>query len=121
MMKMLYTHKELLNKYKSNYQIEKAVKENKIFKIEKGIYSNKKSVHYLEVLVKKYPKAIITGESAYYYHNLTDVIPDRLYLYLAIMFIFLKKFHFFMVKKERLRLRKNLNFLLFKKLTVSLK
>lgn len=41
-MKMLYTHKELLNIYKSNYQIEKAVKENKIFKIEKGIYANKK-------------------------------------------------------------------------------
>lgn len=34
----------------------------------------------MEVLSKKYPKAIITGESAYYYHNLTDVIPDRLYL-----------------------------------------
>lgn len=33
---MLYTHKELLNKYKSNYQIEKAVKQQKIFKIEKG-------------------------------------------------------------------------------------
>ena len=77
---MLYTHKELLNIYKSNYQIEKAVKENKIFKIEKGIYADKKNVHYLEVLVKKYPKAIITGESAYYYHNLTDVIPDRIYL-----------------------------------------
>ena len=77
---MLYTHKELLNIYKSNYQIEKAVKENKIFKIEKGIYANKKNVHYLEVLVKKYPKTIITGESAYYYHNLTDVIPDILYL-----------------------------------------
>lgn len=79
-MKMLYTHKELLNKYKSNYQIEKAVKENKIFKIEKGIYTNKKNVHYLEVLVKKYPKAIITGKSAYYYHNLTDVVPDKIYL-----------------------------------------
>ena len=48
-MKMLYTHKELLNKYKSNYQIEKAVKENKIFKIEKGIYANKRNVHYLSV------------------------------------------------------------------------
>ena len=68
------------NKYKSNYQIEKAVKENKIFKIEKGIYANKRNVHFLEVIVKKYPKAIITGESAYYYHNLTDVIPDRIYL-----------------------------------------
>lgn len=77
---MLYTHKELLKTYKSNYQIEKAVNEQKIFKIEKGIYSDKKNVHYLEVITKKYPEAIITGESAYYYHNLTDVIPDRIYL-----------------------------------------
>ena len=77
---MLYTHKELLNEYKSNYQVKKAVKEEKIFKIEKGIYSNKKNVHYLEVIAKKYPQAIITGESAYYYHNLTDVIPDKICL-----------------------------------------
>lgn len=77
---MLFTHKELLNKYKSNYQIQKAVREQKIFKIEKGIYADKKNVHYLEVIVKKYPQAIITGESAYYYHNLTDVIPDKIYL-----------------------------------------
>ena len=68
------------NKYKSNYQIEKAVKQQKIFKIEKGIYSTNKNVHYLEVITKKYPNAIITGESAYYYHNLTDVIPDKIYL-----------------------------------------
>ncbi len=77
---MLYAHKELLKKYKSNYQIKKAVKEQKIFKIEKGIYSDKKNVHYLEIIVKKYPKAIITGESAYYYHNLADVIPDKICL-----------------------------------------
>ncbi len=77
---MLYTHKELLNTYKSNYQIEKAVKKQKIFKIEKGIYADRKNVHYLEVIVKKYPQAIITGQSAYYYHNLTDVIPDKIYL-----------------------------------------
>ncbi len=77
---MLYTHKELLNEYKSNYQIEKAVKQKKIFKIEKGIYSTSKDVHYLDIITKKYPNAIITGESAYYYHNLTDVIPDKIYL-----------------------------------------
>lgn len=77
---MLYTHKELINTYKSNYQIEKAVKEQKIFKIEKGIYADRKNIHYLEVIIKRYPQAIITGKSAYYYHNLTDVIPDKIYL-----------------------------------------
>ena len=78
--KMLYTHKELLKTYKSNYQIGKAVREQKVFKIERGIYSDKKNIHYLEIIVKKYPEAIITGASAYYYHNLTDVIPDKIYL-----------------------------------------
>lgn len=77
---MLYTHKELLEKYKSNYQIEKAIQENKIFKIEKGIYSDKENVHYLEVIKKRYPEAILTGETAYYYHNLTDVIPEKICL-----------------------------------------
>ena len=33
-LKMLYMHKELLKTYKSNYQIEKAVREQKVFKIE---------------------------------------------------------------------------------------
>ena len=39
---MIYSHKELLNKYKSNYQIEKVVRKQEVFKIEKGIYSDKK-------------------------------------------------------------------------------
>lgn len=31
-------------------------------------------------MLKKNPEAIITDEYAYYYHNLTDVIPDKIYL-----------------------------------------
>lgn len=58
---MLYAHKELINTYKSNYQIEKAVKEQKNFKIEKGIYADRKNIHYLEVIIKRYPQAIIQG------------------------------------------------------------
>ena len=38
------------------------------------------SVHYLAVIMKKYPYGVITSYSAYYYHNLTDVIPDKIYL-----------------------------------------
>lgn len=77
---MIFTYNELLIKYKSAYQIEKAVKDGKIYKIEKGIYSDIPSVHYLEVIIKKYPYGIFTSYSAYYYHNLTDVIPDKIYL-----------------------------------------
>lgn len=75
---MLYTHKELINTYKSDYQIKKALKEKLIYKIEDGIYADTKNVHYLSVFSKKYPNAVISGDSAYYYLNLTDVIPSKI-------------------------------------------
>lgn len=53
------------------------VLDKKIFKIEKGIYSDNNNVKCLEVLTKKYPNAIFTLDSAFYYHNLTDVIPEK--------------------------------------------
>ena len=69
-----------MGSYGSDYQIRKAVNENKLYKLEPGIYSDKEKVHYLELFTRTYPNAIISGDSAYYYHNLTDVIPDKIYL-----------------------------------------
>ena len=77
---MLYNYSELIIKYKSAYQIQKAVERKEIYKIEKGIYSDIPSVHYLAIIMKKYPYGVFTSFSAYYYHNLTDVIPDKVYL-----------------------------------------
>ena len=77
---MLYNHSEIKNKYKSTYQIRKALEENKIYKIEKGIYSDVPNVHYLEIIMRKFPYGVITSSSAYYYHNLTDVIPEKISL-----------------------------------------
>lgn len=80
MVEVVYTHKELREKYGSNYQIQKAVKIGDLYKIQSGIYSDKQSNHYLDIFVKKYPNAIISGDSAYYYHNLTDVIPKKIFM-----------------------------------------
>lgn len=77
---MLYFHKELKEKLKSDYQIQKAVYNNEYFKIENGLYSDIEFVNPLEIICKKYPNAIFTSDSAYYYYNLTDVIPDYFYL-----------------------------------------
>ena len=77
---MVLLYKELIQKYESDYKIKKLIQEGKIFKIEKGIYSDKKNVNYLEIISKKYPNAIFTMDSAFYYHNLTDVIPEKEYL-----------------------------------------
>ena len=77
---MLYNHSEIKKIYKTTYQIRKAMNNKEIYKIEKGIYSDKPVVHYLAILMKKYPYAVITGESAYYYYNFTDIIPSKIYL-----------------------------------------
>ena len=90
---MIYTYNELLLKYKSAYQIEKAVKNGEVFKIEKGIYSDVPSVHYLAVIMKKYPYGVFTSYSAYYYHNLTDVIPNKIYCAVSIHFPFTSYFY----------------------------
>lgn len=77
---MLYFHKELKEKLKSDYQIQKAVSNKEYYKIENGLYSDVEFVNPLEIICKKYPDAIFTSDSAYYYYDLTDVIPNYFYL-----------------------------------------
>ena len=77
---MLYSHKELKKILKSDYQIKKALSNKQYYKIEDGIYSDIEFVNPLEVIAKKYPTAIFTLDSAFYYHNLTDVIPNHFFL-----------------------------------------
>lgn len=74
---MLYTRKEISKEYKSTYQLNKALEKKKIFKIQNGIYSDKEYVNPLAVISKKYPNFIFTMDSAFYYWDLTDVIPDK--------------------------------------------
>lgn len=49
-------------------------------KAESGIHSTKRNASETDIIMRKYPKTVFTGESAFYYHSLTDVIPDRYYL-----------------------------------------
>lgn len=77
---MIYNYKEIKEKYKTNYKINKAIKNQEIYKIEKNIYSDTKNINYLEMISKKYPNAIFTMDSAFYFHNLTDVIPTKINL-----------------------------------------
>jgi hypothetical protein len=77
---MIYTYKEAQNKYGSNYQIEQGIKHGELFKLERGLYSNKPSISPYAAAARRYPHAIITMDSAYYIHGLTDVIPQTTHL-----------------------------------------
>lgn len=77
---VILLYKELVEQYKSDYEIKKLINDGIIYKVEKGIYSDQQDVNYLEIINKKYPNAVFTMDSAFYYHNLTDVIPEKEYL-----------------------------------------
>ena len=77
---MVYHYKELLESGLNRYQIEKKVANKELYKIERGIYSNEEFPSELAIITKKYSKAILTLNSAFFYYELTDKIPDHYYL-----------------------------------------
>ena len=74
--KMLYFRNELDKSKYSTYQLNKALENNELFKVDNGLYSDQEFVNPLEVIVKKYPNAIFTSDNVYYYYDLTDIIPN---------------------------------------------
>lgn len=68
---------ECLRKYGSDYFIDKRIKEGSLYKLCKGVYSEEKNIPELALLSFKYPSAVVTMESAFYYYGLTDVVPDK--------------------------------------------
>ena len=74
---MILTYKDCIKKYGTDYYLAKAIAEEEIYRVEAGIYSTEKYPLELEIIVKKYPNAIFTGEYAFYCHDLTDVIPEK--------------------------------------------
>ena len=77
---MLYTFTEAQQKYGSPYQITREIKQGNLFKLARGLYSYTEKVSPYALITKRYPDAIITRDSAFFIHGLTDVIPDKINL-----------------------------------------
>lgn len=77
---MLYTYKELLEEYKTQYNISMLISSGKIHKVDEKIYSDQVYTPKLAILTKRYPDAIFTMNSAFYYYSLTDDIPAYYHL-----------------------------------------
>lgn len=73
---MILTYKQCIETFGSDYMLKKEIAEGRVLQKEKGIYLFGDGGSELEIIATKYPRAIFTGESAFYYHALTDVIPD---------------------------------------------
>ncbi len=77
---MLFYYRELLEKGFNRYQIETKIKNKELFKVSKGIYSDELYPSDLAIIMKKYPKSILTLNSAFFCYELTDKIPEYYYL-----------------------------------------
>ena len=74
---IIYNYKEIKEKFKNQYQIKIQLQRKKLFKIQKGLYSDTKNVDELTILFKKYPGSILTLESAFYYYELSNNKPEK--------------------------------------------
>ena len=77
---MIYTYKECIKKYKTNYEIRKLLAKGSLVRISRGIYSDNDHEAELAVISKAHPKAVFTLCSSFYYQGLTDTIPETYYL-----------------------------------------
>lgn len=67
---------DCLKLYGTQYRINKLIGEGKLFRLDRGIYSESEHIPEIAVITFKYPKAILTMRSAFYIHELTDVVSD---------------------------------------------
>ena len=77
---MLFSSKDCKEKIGNYYQINKAIKDGVLYKVADGIYADTPHVSEIEIIMYRYPQAVFTLNSAFYYHGLTDVIPSKYYL-----------------------------------------
>ncbi len=75
---MIYTCSELTNKLGSYAKLAFAVKRGEYFKVSYGLYSDKSPLlSELETVFAKYPKGILTLQSAFAFYEMSDYVPDR--------------------------------------------
>lgn len=72
---MIYTYRECIEKYKTNYEIRKLLANGSLIRVRRGVYSDNNHEAELAIISKAYPNAVFTLNSAFYYHGLTDTIP----------------------------------------------
>ena len=78
---MLYNYKEALEIYVTDYKLKQAIANKKIYRIESGIYSDKKdNFTSYELVLKKYPTAFLVKDSALHHIGFIEEEPDVIHL-----------------------------------------
>lgn len=77
---VLYAYVDMLKQYGSAYQIGKAVDSGAIHKVARGLYSDERHPDPNAVVCALWPQSVLTMDSAFYLHGLTDVVPELVHV-----------------------------------------
>ena len=78
---MLYSYAEIIRIYGNDYKLRKALLDRRVFKIEKGIYSDGESnFTTIELILKKYPHSFLVKESALHMLGFIDEEPTKIHI-----------------------------------------
>lgn len=81
MILMLYNYKEAITLFGNDYNLKKAIQDKRIFKIEKGIYSDgEKNFTVIELILKKYNHAFLVKDSALHYIGFMEKEPAKIHI-----------------------------------------
>ena len=73
----LYNYRTCQERFGSPYKIGRALSDGRLHKMDKGVYSDSGRETELEVLQFKYPDSVVTLGTAYYFYDMTDVVPEE--------------------------------------------
>lgn len=78
---MLYNYNEAILLFGSNYKLQKAIENKKVYKVEKGIYSDgENNFTLIEVILKKYSNAFLVKDSALHFLGFTVTAPTKIHI-----------------------------------------
>ena len=77
---MLYGYDDMIERYGSAYRIGRAVSSGEVHKVARGLYSDERHPDPSAVACALYPQAVLTMDSAFYLHGLTDVVPEMVHV-----------------------------------------
>ena len=78
---MLYDYKEVLNLFGNDYKLKKAILDKRIFKIEKGIYSDgENNFTTMEIVLKKYNHAFLVKDTALHLIGFIEDEPAKIHI-----------------------------------------
>ncbi len=76
---MIIAHEAAVAEFGSPYRINGEIQVGRLFRVARGFYSDTRHVDPYALCVMRYPGAIVTMDSAFYLHGLTDRVPDKVH------------------------------------------